>query len=214
MNTSACTHCGEPIVQSSGRGRPKKYCSAQCRDAASWARRRPNMRPYGKYAGKCDRCNKVVWRLPAKSPEVQVCRDCRRADQSKSSEGGPRRLYIQKYGPVPDGHLVVRTCRDRECLDLQHLATVTPREWALLGWRYSDPVLKALRQYLAAEAVWLAAKAEREAAWRAAWPKKQRYLTLLEKATGSSRYVPYETASQPTLTPASPCATRPPLLSA
>ena len=53
--------------------------------------------------------------------------------------GAHRFAYIQKYGAIPKGMQIDHLCRNRACINTNHLEVVTPRENFI---RSSSPLVK------------------------------------------------------------------------
>lgn len=84
-----CQGCGAPITQPVGRGRPRKWCSAQCATASRAAPIRP--RPTDL---TCMVCAKAMYSTRTSLPQGQAtCRACRRA----ASTGRAR--YVPQLRP-------------------------------------------------------------------------------------------------------------------
>lgn len=86
-----CAHCGKAIVQSRGRGRPRKYCSADCRKAATYQdkcekRSQAQTAAITETADRCLACGGEITRR--RGPKARYCSPrCRGAAQHARDAG-------------------------------------------------------------------------------------------------------------------------------
>lgn len=77
--SNPCATCGKPCPPHAGRGRPRKWCSPECRPSSQRAwHMTAGYVPPG-CADYCTACGKRVQRRPTSAAEI-VCRTCRRAN--------------------------------------------------------------------------------------------------------------------------------------
>lgn len=81
MSKTTCAKCDVQFSQRGGRGRPRKYCSATCRQRAKARPDKPRGAP-------CSDCGQLTWR-GREVLDQPICRDCRRDRCSRCGDKVP-----------------------------------------------------------------------------------------------------------------------------
>lgn len=115
-----CIRCGAPFVRRPRRGRAHLYCSLSCYITAHYEQ--PLAERFWSKVQKTDSC--WIWSGRPSSVGYGVL-------TRRSADGSRLRIYAHRYsyelhkGPIPAGLVIDHLCRNRCCVNPDHLEAVT-----------------------------------------------------------------------------------------
>lgn len=141
-----CRNCGDPLpeTQADSGKKPKYHCSARCRNQyADRVRIRPKRgtQHRGSYLPFTGNLIALFWSRTDTSGDCWEWLGARNNDgygyfaHKGYSVRAHRYSYEIVHGPIPRGLVIDHLCRNRACVNPDHLEVVTVRENVIRGWQ-------------------------------------------------------------------------------